>query len=136
MKAELESKPTLHLRLIRAPDDLPLVNREYQKELADFAKSLRAAGIESSSGAFAFDTVDGGGGLSGEFILMATAIAPFVTCGAGVLGAWLHARYGRKVRLKIGEIEAEAQTVAEVERLLKHAEEFQQHNKPKVILEP
>jgi hypothetical protein len=108
---ELESKPTLRLRLIGAPDDPPLVNRDYQTELADFDKSLRAAGIESSSQAFAFDAVDGRGGLSGEFALMATAVAPCVACGAGLLGAWLHARYGRKVRLKIGEIEAEAQTV-------------------------
>lgn len=132
----LEPKPELRLILKRAPDDRPLVNREYQKELADFYKSLRAAGIQCSSQPFAFDAADGGGGLSGEFTLMASAIASFVTGGAGVLGAWLHARYGRKVRLKIGEIEAEAQTVAEVEKLLKHAEEFQQRNQAKVIHEP
>lgn len=60
-----------------------------------------------------------------------------VTAFAGVVGAWLHARYGRKFRLKVGEkeIEAEAPTLHAVERLLKRGEELQQHNQPKAILE-
>jgi len=41
-----------------------------------------------------------------------------------------NARYGRKVRLKIGEIEAEAQTREEVEKLLARAQEIQQRNQP------
>jgi hypothetical protein len=39
--------------------------------------------------------------------------------------AWLHAYYGRKVRLKVGDIEAEAQSVEEVEKLLKLVEQSQ-----------
>ena len=57
----------------------------------------------------------------------------------GIVGAWLHGRYSRKVRLKIGgdgEIEAEAQTVAGVKSLLKEAEEYQHRNQRKVIHEP
>lgn len=50
------------------------------------------------------------------------------------IGAWLHARYGRKVRLKIGEIEAEAQTVEEVETLLARAQEIQQRNQPPKVI--
>jgi hypothetical protein len=70
----------------------------------------------------------------GDFVVKAVAIVgpPVGT----VLGAWLHARYGRKVRLKIGDIEAEAQTAEEVERLLARAQEFQQHTQPNVIHEP
>jgi hypothetical protein len=41
----------------------------------------------------------------------------------------------RKVRLKIGDIEAEAQTVKEVEKLLARAQEMQRSNQPKVIHE-
>ncbi len=52
------------------------------------------------------------------------------------LGAWLHARYGRKVRVKIGEIEVEAQTLDEVQKLIAQAEEIQQRNAPKIIQEP
>ena len=55
---------------------------------------------------------------------------------AGILGVWLHARYGRKVPLKIGDIEAEAQTAEEVEKLLDTAHEIQQRSQPKVIHEP
>jgi hypothetical protein len=39
-----------------------------------------------------------------------------------IVGAWLQARYGRKVRLKIGDIEAEARDAAEIEELLRQAE--------------
>jgi hypothetical protein len=42
-----------------------------------------------------------------------------------IVVTWLKRRNGRKARLKIGNIEAEAQTVEEVERLIKQAEEFQ-----------
>lgn len=61
------------------------------------------------------------------------AVAPAL-CTA--LGAWLHARYGRKVRLKIGEIEVEAQTREEVEKLLAKALEIQRNNEPKKLHEP
>jgi hypothetical protein len=52
------------------------------------------------------------------------------------VGAWLHARYGRRVRLKVGELEAEAQTVKEVERLLALARDIQQRDQAKIIHEP
>jgi hypothetical protein len=51
------------------------------------------------------------------------------------VAAWLHGRSGRKVRLKVGEIEAEAQTVKKVKKLLKQAEKLQQRNQPKAIHE-
>jgi hypothetical protein len=38
-----------------------------------------------------------------------------------VLGLWLQTGSGRKARLKIGEIEAEAQSRGDVEELLAHA---------------
>jgi hypothetical protein len=64
---------------------------------------------------------------------LVTALGPVI---GGVAGAWFHARYGRKVRLKVGELEAEAQTIEEVEKLLERAQEIQQRNQPKVIHEP
>jgi len=113
MKAELETEPTIRLRLIRATDDPPLINREYQKELADFSKALRAAGIQSSSQSFAFDGAGGGGGLSGEFILkVVTIVGPPLITG---LAGWLTGRSGRKFRVKVGEIEVEGSTTKEAE---------------------
>jgi hypothetical protein len=41
------------------------------------------------------------------------------------LGAWLKGRYGRKARVKIGDVEAEAQTIKEVGALLAKIQEFQ-----------
>ena len=54
------------------------------------------------------------------------------------LGAWLDSHNGRKVRVQIGGIEAEAQTRAEVEKLIAQALEIQQELRqrdqpPKVI---
>jgi hypothetical protein len=131
MEAELETEPTLGVRLVRAPDDPPLVSREYQEALGEFRKSLQAVGIQSSARSFAFDGVAGGGGLSGDFVLkLAGEIGPALIAG---IFAWLHGRYGRKVRLKVGDIEAEAQTTEEVEKLLAHALEIQEKNQAKVI---
>jgi hypothetical protein len=63
------------------------------------------------------------------------AVVPAL-CAA--LGAWLGSRNGRKVRIKIGDIEAEAQTREDVEALLARAQEIQQqiaqrNQAPKVI---
>ena len=52
-----------------------------------------------------------------------------------IVGAWLHAKYVRKVRLKVGDIEAEAQTVKQVRNLLALADEFQRR-KSRVIHGP
>jgi Mg2+/citrate symporter len=65
------------------------------------------------------------------------ARGPLVGVIATVLVAWLHGKYGRKLRLKVTdtEIEVEAQTEEQVQSLLKQAQEIQQRNRPKVIRE-
>lgn len=55
---------------------------------------------------------------------------------ASILVAWLAGRNGRKVRIKIGDLEAEARTPEELEKILKKAHEIQQRNEPKKIYEP
>jgi hypothetical protein len=56
--------------------------------------------------------------------------------GAGIDGVEQRPRsLGRKVRLKIGDIEAEAQSEKQVQRLLEQAEEFQKRQS-KMIHEP
>jgi hypothetical protein len=50
-----------------------------------------------------------------------TMAAPAATA---LIGAWLQARHGRKVRLKVGDVEAEAATVQEVEQLLERAKAY------------
>jgi hypothetical protein len=51
-----------------------------------------------------------------------------------VLGIWLQSRYGRKVRLKVGDIEAEARTIQEVEQLIARAQDIQQRNQPRKVI--
>ena len=54
----------------------------------------------------------------------------FVVTHGGESIAWLEARYGRKVRFKDADIEVEAQTMAEVDKLLARAQ--QRNQQPKV----
>jgi hypothetical protein len=124
------------LIFVRAPDDPPPPNREYQDALGSMSRALQARGIEASAQSFAFDAVDGGGGLTGTFALIGTALGVFIGAGATVVAAWLNSKNGRKVRLKVGDIEVEAQTLDQVEQLIARAQEIQQSNKPKVIREP
>jgi hypothetical protein len=53
---------------------------------------------------------------------------PLAQVGAPVLGAtlaaWLKGKYGRKVRIKVGDLEAEASTADEVQTLLRTAAEL------------
>ena len=67
-----------------------------------------------------------------HFRVAVQAIAPIV---GTVVGAWLGARSCRRVRLKVGDIEAEAHTAEEVEKLLLRAQEIKQDNVPKLIHE-
>jgi hypothetical protein len=111
------------LVLVPADDDPPLLDPEYQKQLADFEQWLHGESLDIRSKRKLLEST-GGGGLLGEFFIK---IVPTIGSGGlcGLLGAWLQARYGRKVRVKIGETEAEARTVDEVKALLKLASQYQ-----------
>jgi hypothetical protein len=124
----------LNVTMIPALEDPGDRSPGYQRELGEFAKSLTKAGVE-------YEAAPGS--------LLLTAPSPFIYGGRFVIkmieahgatvvaavAAWLHGRSGRKVRLKVGEVEAQAQTVEEVEKLLKQAQEIQQRNQPKAIHE-
>jgi hypothetical protein len=58
----------------------------------------------------------------GEFLVSMTPAA--FTAVTAVAAAWIHGRAGRKVRIKIGDVEAEASTMAEIDQLLKKAKDF------------
>jgi hypothetical protein len=112
-----EDQKTIYFCLLPARDD-----PKYRDALGDFLHALSSQNIEVSPRYYANDAVGGGCGLSGEFGLIASAVGPAL-CTA--VGAFLVARYGRKARLKIGldgKVEAEAQTVEEVEKLIKIAQ--------------
>ncbi len=62
----------------------------------------------------ALDSAEAVGGYTGEIAVLLQAVSPLLT---GILGAWLQSKAGRKVRLKVGDIEIEARTVEEADQL-------------------
>ena len=65
------------------------------------------------------EPVDMYSSVAAELVTVATGVLPSALSGA--LGVWFQARFGRKIRLKIGDMEAEATSVAEIELLLERA---------------
>jgi hypothetical protein len=96
----------LRLFLMAAHDEPALRSPDYHRELRDFAESLKAHGIDFSAQAELLEAVGAETVYPGDFgIRLAAIIGPAL---GTVLGAWLHAKYGREVRAKIGEIAVEA----------------------------
>ncbi|RQS57832.1 hypothetical protein DID96_36530 [Burkholderia sp. Bp8963] len=85
---------------------------------------MRADGvIRVSAITFTMDSVGASGSLVGEFVIpLAQVIGP-VLGGAAV--AWLQGRAGRKLRLKVGDLEVEARTPEEIGQLLEQAQALQ-----------
>jgi hypothetical protein len=109
----------IRIFLTPAADDPQLDSPQYQGDIRDLLSAVKAQGIRISP---AFKTMDAAAGTSpgiytGAFEIAKDAL-PLI---AALLGAWIQARYGRKVRLKVGEIEAEAKSVEEIDELLKVA---------------
>src|SRR6185312_15222760 len=102
----------LTLQLLPSVEDKPLRSTEYQAALSKFAEQLQAHGLNPSMGMHFEESADSHSFLLGSFTIGLGKAIALPVCTA--VGAWLHAKYGRRVRLKIGELEAEAQTVEEV----------------------
>jgi hypothetical protein len=123
----------LEITLLPAPDDPYHLTPTYQQELRAFAQTIRGEGLPIV-GKPALAKMAGGPFLSGEFLLKLTEkIGPPLIAG---IAGWLHVRSGRKVPLKVGDIEVEAPTMKEVEKLVALVPEIRQRNQLKAIDEP
>jgi len=123
---KLRGDSKLQVTLIAASDDADTFSPEYQAELHHFIEQVRAGGSEIQSFGMAMDAVDGQGGTIGEF-LIEIARSGVPAAMAAAIGAWLHARYGRKVRVKFRKDQVEeisAGTVQEIGDVLKHVTDF------------
>lgn len=120
----------IRIKLERAPDDPPENDPKFQEELREFSKSLRTAGVTFSQRGRTFDAIDAHGYALAEYTIkqLAPVAIPAIT---GAIGILLQARYGRKVRIKIGPVEAEARTIDEIDKLLKRAADFQNSDSTK-----
>jgi len=116
MEAEGVSPGVALVQLDRALDDPPQASPEYQRELGALLHSLRSNGIGVSARYDVLDAGNGGSGLSGIFVIKLSSVGPVL---GAVIGAWLDGRYGRKAKLRIGDLESEAQTGEEFVRLTK-----------------
>ncbi|WP_186041511.1 hypothetical protein [Burkholderia gladioli] len=112
------------LRLMRASDDPALQDPAFQAELRTFSGSLRVADVRFSQRAMTFDAVDATGYALAEYVIKELGPAAIGVIGAAV-GAWITGRSGRKVRIKVGDIEVEARTKEEATLLLQQAVETQ-----------
>ncbi|MCU1268809.1 MAG: hypothetical protein JWN74_103 [Acidobacteriaceae bacterium] len=116
----------LSIQLLPSIEDEPLRSAECQAALAAFAKELQANGMNPSMGMHFQESAESHSFLLGSFSLELGKVIVVPICTAA--GIWLHAKYGRKVRLKIGETEAEGQTVEEVKQLLEYAKQHKNSN--------
>lgn len=113
------------LELVRAPDDPGEGAAAFQEELRHFEQSLHNAGISYSQRAMAMDSVETHGFPLPEYVVAIKQLGPPVIAGlAGYAAAWVQARLGRKVRLRVGNVEAEGRDVVEIKALLETAATF------------
>ena len=92
------SQVKVRIVLTRASDDPKVNERSFQEELGSFGAALRSAGVKYTARGMAFDSVDALGYQLPEFYVF---LGSSITAVAALCGAWIQARYGRKVRIKL-----------------------------------
>ncbi|MBT2793505.1 hypothetical protein [Paraburkholderia strydomiana] len=119
----MERAAPVRLTLVRAENDEAAFSPNYQTELRQFYQLARAGDTPITAIAFTTNSTGAAGDLVGEFVM------PLVdgmsrTFGAAAV-AWLQGRAGRKLRLKVGDIEVEARNLEEIEQMLQSAQALQ-----------
>jgi hypothetical protein len=111
----------LQVAFLAGADDPDYKDNDYQHELHGIQEKLKLLGNKVHARANFQKAASGGSWLTGEFLMQLSALGtPLGT----LFGVWLNAKLGRKVRVKVGDIEVEAGTLKEVEHLLERAREI------------
>lgn len=113
--------PDMSLAFIAGPADLEYRDATYQEELHAIDAKLKTLSSRVQARADFQKSGTGGSWLTGDFLVHLSALG---TPLGALFGAWVTAKLGRKVRVKIGDIEVEAVTTKEVEHLLQRAKEL------------
>ena len=112
----------IHFTLIPAPDEAAPTDLERQQEMmrrlpvnvwdgvraGSLGRGAMIGDIQASAGPLTFD--------------IHTALSALPTLGPA-FAAWIAGRYGRKVRVKVGDIEVEAATAKDPSALLHEAQQ-------------
>lgn len=109
-----ENDDSISIILIPSPDDPPKQSEEYQSGISALEKSMRSEEIAFTSSRYLIESTSGGGFALGEFLVAAKSVAPLLS---GLFGAWLRGKFGRRVKLKYKDLQIEATTVEDVEKL-------------------
>jgi hypothetical protein len=112
----------LEITLIASPDDPSLDSESYQRDLRSFEADLRSHGLSPSSRVLLIEST--GNEVAPHLGVFAVGLKEALPVIGSVLTGWFAGRFGRKIRVKVGEIEVEANTVAEAEKLIAAAEKI------------
>ncbi|MFM0408805.1 hypothetical protein [Paraburkholderia dipogonis] len=112
---------TVQMTFAQANDE---TESSYLQDARSVAREIRVAGGTSIKPAItAMGRREGGIAVIASYVLpVAQAVAPIL---GPALGAWLQSRAGRKLRLKVGDLEVEARTLEEIDQLLQRAQALQ-----------
>jgi hypothetical protein len=117
-----ENPGKVRFYLVSGEEDPPTFTFEGQSAIREVISALKANKIEADMPFMVMDSVEATSGYTGEIAVLIQAVSPILT---GILAAWLQSKAGRKVRLKVGDIEVEARTVEEADQLLQRAQALQ-----------
>jgi hypothetical protein len=106
----------LKITLIASPDDLSLDSEPYQRDLRSFEADLRSHGLSPSSRVLLIEST--GNEVAPHLGVFAVGLKEALPVIGSVLTGWFAGRFGRKIRVKVGDIEVETNTVAEAEKLV------------------
>lgn len=114
----------LQISMIPSPEDASWRSNDYQSELRDLGSTLRAGGLEIHDLSCHPASKQATSPVYGEWsVPLCASLAPILETP---VGSWLQAKRGRTVRMKIGEIEADVRTVAELIKVIGIAKFYQE----------
>lgn len=121
MKRADEGVPDLSISFTASPDDPEYRDPAYQAELYAIEKALKGDGLRVQSAANFQKSGTGGTWLTGDFVIYLKNVGPYIP---PIIVAWITARTGRKVRIKVGDTEIEAANVEQIKTLLETVEKL------------
>lgn len=110
------SEAEIDIRLLPNANEGSIREAAIQQDFHRIRSGISAEGLPIEVQSYSEKSADGATWLIGEFIvpIMAASSAMWM-----LIGTWLQAKHGRRMRLKIGDVEAEATSIEEVQSLMK-----------------